>query len=108
VAALTPDKINAKTFGPVFTFAVMGQIYAQPLIATHGPEAHSSVDGRRRRNARMLSSLGVPLRIEAVTHLGPFEILAVRGGAPDQVRMPEGAGDRPRSFGEIWSAALSG
>jgi outer membrane protein assembly factor BamB len=30
---LTPDNVNAKTFGKLFTLSVRGQIYAQPLIA---------------------------------------------------------------------------
>lgn len=33
-AALTPDLLNHR-FGKVFEFPVAGQVYAQPLIATH-------------------------------------------------------------------------
>jgi len=32
---LTPDNVNAGTFGKLFTLSVRGQIYAQPLIVTN-------------------------------------------------------------------------
>ena len=39
---LTPDNVHAQTFGKLFTFAVTGQVYAQPLIVTN-----LEVGGRR-------------------------------------------------------------
>ncbi len=32
---LTPDNVNARTFGKIFTLSVRGQIYAQPLVVTN-------------------------------------------------------------------------
>ncbi len=32
---LTPDKVKPESFGKLFTYAVEGRVYAQPLIVTH-------------------------------------------------------------------------
>src|ERR1700676_4710057 len=46
---LTPDNVNAKQFGHRFSFRVMGQVYAQPPIATHVPQVLKASDGTTER-----------------------------------------------------------
>ena len=41
---LTPYNVNAKQFGHRFSFSVMGQVYAQPRIATHVPQVLKASD----------------------------------------------------------------
>src|ERR1700687_5186129 len=51
--SLTPDKVNAKMFGKRFSFSVMGQVYAQPLIATHVREILNQYD----RNVAIVATM---------------------------------------------------
>jgi hypothetical protein len=58
-AALTPEIVTAKTFGKVFSFSVMGQVYAQPLIATHVREIRDTARGTTEhgRNVAIVATM---------------------------------------------------
>ena len=49
-SSLTADDVNQEMFGTRFTFSVMGQVYAQPLIATRVPQILDQARGRMESN----------------------------------------------------------
>ncbi len=84
---LTPDNVNAKTFGKLFTLSVRGQIYAQPLIAAnieilgqtrnvlyvatmenwvYAFDAEGRVDSTGNRSPLWEKSLGSPLPVNRI------------------------------------------
>lgn len=56
---LTPDNVNARMFGKLFTFRVMGQVYAQPLIATRVPQILNKARGTMEydRNVAIIATM---------------------------------------------------
>src|SRR5580704_8658058 len=102
---LTPDNVNAKTFGKLFTLSVRGQIYAQPLIATsveiqgqtrnvlyvatmenwiYAFDADGTVDPAGNRSPLWERSLGPPLPVNRIPRdigaaLGKYNIEPVIG-----------------------------
>jgi hypothetical protein len=84
---LTPDNVNAKTFGKLFTLRVTGQVYAQPLIVTnlevqgqtrnvlyvatmenwvYAFDADGTVDSLGNRNPIWSKTLGPPLPVNRI------------------------------------------
>ena len=97
---LTPDNVNARTFGKLFMLSVRGQVYAQPLVVTnleiHGQErnvlyvatmenwvyafdADGRLDAKGSRDPLWETPLGEPLPVNRIPRdlgaaLGRFNI----------------------------------